>query len=85
MRICARVAVAGTFTASEPFAVEVRNAAGLPSGYYEILSAGSIVNAEAISGAALTGDGLPQGSKLRVRDGKVFVRLGELGMVILVK
>ena len=79
------LAVAGTFTASEPFAVEVRNAAGLPSGYYEILSAGSIVNAEAISEATLTGDGLPQGSKRRVRDGKVLVRLGEFGMVILVK
>ena len=82
---CSALTVMGAFTAAEPFTVEIRNSAGLPFGYYEILSAGSIVNGAAISGAALTGDGLPQGSKLRVRDGKVFVRLGELGMVILVK
>ena len=77
--------VLGSFTATDPLAVEVHNAAGLPNGYYELLSAGSIVNAAAISAAALTGDGLPKGSKLRVRDGKVLVRLGEIGTVIVVE
>lgn len=77
------LSISGTFTAAEPFEVEIRNTAGRTEGEYELLSATAIENAEAIQSAAITGAGVPAGRRLRIAGGKVYLRLGAQGSMIL--